>query len=137
MQTVEIWTDGACSGNNKPGKQPGGWGVVMLWGTRVKEMCHGHPRTTSNRMELAAVYMAIRALKCPCIVRLYTDSQNVIGWLSQGWKRKDPGVRQMCEAIDKAVRAGGHRVQFVKVKGHSGDPMNDRADLLATRAVPQ
>jgi ribonuclease HI len=134
---VTIYTDGACSGNNRPGKQPGGWGVVLMCGNRYKELSGGHPRTTSNRMELVAIYQAIRALKGPASIMLHTDSQNAIGWLSLNWKRKDPGVRQICGAIDRAIAAGGHKVQFVKVKAHSGDTMNERVDGLSVAAIPR
>ena len=134
MSKVTIHTDGACSGN--PGK--GGWAAVLTSRGHKKEISGGNPDTTNNQMELQAVLSAIYALRRPCCdVVIVTDSQNVIGWLSQGWKRKNPQIRALCEQIEAAIRTGCHEVSFEKVKGHSGHEFNERADQLAREAIPQ
>lgn len=137
---VVIYTDGACSGN--PG--PGGWGAVMMWGDTVKEIYGGEPVTTNNRMELSAVIEALRALNRPCAVTLHVDSTYVMhgitrwmaGWKRNGWltgERKPVKNRELWEALD--VEVARHDVRWVWVKGHAGDPGNERADALANRGV--
>ncbi len=137
MQVVDVYTDGACSGN--PG--PGGWGVTLTYGAHVKELHGGEPTdTTNNRMELTAAIQALEALTRPSIVRLHTDSTYVRngitkwlpGWRSNGWKTKD---RQPVKNADLWQRLSDavarHTVEWLWVKGHAGDPGNERADALA------
>jgi ribonuclease HI len=137
---VEIWTDGACSGN--PG--PGGWGAVLRSGEYEKEMSGAEALTTNNRMELMAAIEALGALKRPSSVRLHTDSTYVKdgltkwihGWKRNGWKTagKDPVKNQeLWQALEAA--AARHQVEWVWVKGHAGDEMNERADGLARKAA--
>ena len=129
---VTIHTDGACSGN--PG--PGGWSAILTCGEHQKEISGGEPETTNNRMELTAVLKGLHALTKPCQVTIVTDSQNVIGWLSMGWKRNKPEIRQLCAEIDLVVASKQLTISYEKVKGHSGHPMNERADQLAVAAIP-
>jgi ribonuclease HI len=136
LSRVEIWTDGACSGN--PG--PGGWGAILRSGERVKELSGGEPMTTNNRMELMAAISALEALKRPCGVDLHTDSQylkgGVTGWI-HGWKRngwrtadKKPVKNEdLWRRLDEATAR--HEIEWLWVKGHAGDEMNERADELA------
>ena len=140
MDSIEIFTDGACKGN--PG--PGGWGAVLVSGSHEKELCGGAPDTTNNRMELTAVIEALNALKRPCTVVLHTDSQYVQkgitewieGWKARGWKTaakapvKNADLWQALDAIQ--VR---HRIDWRWVKGHAGHEGNERADRLANRGV--
>ncbi len=137
---VSIWTDGACSGN--PG--PGGWGVVMRYGEREKELKGGEPLTTNNRMELTAAIEALESLKRPCAVTVHTDSQyvrgGVTGWM-QGWKRngwrtadKKPVKNEdLWRRLDAA--AARHEVDWLWVRGHAGDVQNERADRLAREGM--
>lgn len=137
MKSITIYTDGACSGN--PG--PGGWGAVLMYGTAHKEMSGGEPATTNNRMEMMAVIAALESLTQTCHVKLHSDSAYVIncfkqrwhekwsrnGWLTSGKKpveNKDLWQR-MIKVVDR------HEVEWIKVKGHSGDEWNDRCDELA------
>lgn len=129
-------TDGACSGN--PG--PGGWSIVFsVEGAVVGEFAGSEDNTTNNRMELTAVREAIRCAPGQVVVEIVTDSKNVIGWLSEGWKRNNPGIATLCQEIDahRAARAtaNGGPVRFKHVRGHNGDPLNERADELATGAI--
>ena len=137
---VEIYTDGACSGN--PG--PGGWGAVMRYGAHEKELCGGEAETTNNRMEMMAVIKALSALKKASVVALYTDSKYVMdgitkwvpGWKARGWKTADkkPVKNQdLWEQIDALVQK--HDVTFHWVKGHAGHPENERVDQLARDAI--
>ena len=133
---VEIWTDGACSGN--PG--PGGWGAILRFGDREKDINGGEPMTTNNRMELMAAIMALETLTRPCAIDLYTDSQYVRGgvtswikgWKARGWRTADRKPVKNVELWQRleAVEAR-HEVAWHWVKGHSGDEMNERADALA------
>ena len=132
MLHVDIYTDGACSGN--PG--PGGWGAVLVCGERRKELSGGKLGVTNNLMEVLAVFKALEALRVPCDVTVYTDSRNVVGWLQDGWRRNNLLIRQICATIDLLIAAAGHTVKFEWVKGHAGDPENERADRLATAAIP-
>ena len=140
MSQVDAYTDGACRGN--PG--PGGWGVVLRASGAQKEMFGGEPATTNNRMEMLAAITALETLKQPCEVRLYTDSQYVLkgmtewlgGWKARGWKTADcKPVKNvdLWQRLEQAAAA--HRVQWVWVRGHDGNPGNELADQLANRGV--
>jgi ribonuclease HI len=140
-QHVVIYTDGACKGN--PG--PGGWGAWLRWGTIEKELWGGEPLTTNNRMELMAVIQALGILKKPCKVLIYTDSQYVrkgmtewiSGWVARGWRTADKKPVKNAELWQQLQQAvNQHQVEWRWVKGHSGDPGNERADGLANRGVP-
>jgi len=144
LNHVEIHTDGACKGN--PG--PGGWGVLLRSGTFEKELFGGELGTTNNRMELTAVIEALTALKRPCHVSLYLDSQYVRkgitewihGWKAKGWRTasKEPVKNvELWQRLDDLVAHGGHKIEWHWVRGHSGDPGNERADALANRGVEQ
>ncbi len=139
-QGVEIWTDGACSGN--PG--PGGWGAVLRFGAAEKELSGGEADTTNNRMELLAAICALEALTRPCQVDLTTDSQYVrkgmtewlAGWKAKGWKTasKQPVKNQdLWQRLD-ALNAK-HDVRWHWVKGHAGHPENERCDELARAEI--
>jgi len=139
-EPIEIFTDGACSGN--PG--PGGWGAILRTGAHEKEIWGGEPHTTNNRMELVAVIRALELLKRPVAARVHTDSQYVQkgisewihGWKARGWKTaaKAPVKNEdLWRALDQAASA--HQVQWVWVRGHSGHPENERADALARKGV--
>lgn len=138
--TVVIYTDGACKGN--PG--PGGWGALLQFGDVEKEIYGGEAATTNNRMELMAAIEALRSLKRPCTVKLYTDSnyvkRGVTEWLSawkgRGWRTQagDPVKNvDLWQALDEARK--GHTVEWLWVKGHNGDPGNERADALARKGI--
>ncbi len=142
MNSVVIYTDGACKGN--PG--PGGWGVVLRSGAQQKELSGGELNTTNNRMEMMAVIQALQALKRPCAVTLYLDSEYVrkgitewlAGWKARGWKTaaKQPVKNvDLWQQLDQLVASGGHRIEWRWVKGHAGDPGNERADALANEGV--
>ena len=144
MNAIEIYTDGACKGN--PG--PGGWGVLLRSGPTVKELYGGERETTNNRMELMAVIQALEALKRPCNVTLYLDSQYVLkgitewlpGWKAKGWKTasKQPVKNQeLWQRLDALLQGSGHEVDWRWVRGHNGDPGNERADALANMGVTQ
>lgn len=133
---VEIWTDGACSGN--PG--PGGWGAILRFGDHEKDINGGEPMTTNNRMELMAAIMALETLTRPCAIDLYTDSQYVRGgvtswikgWKARGWRTADRKPVKNVELWQRLEAAEArHEVAWHWVKGHSGDEMNERADALA------
>jgi len=137
---VVIYTDGACKGN--PG--PGGWGVFLKSGDNEKELCGGEAHTTNNRMELMAVIEALNALKRTCQVILYTDSNYVRqgittwihSWKAKGWKTADKKPvknEDLWKALDEAAKR--HKVDWRWVKGHAGDPGNERADMLANKGV--
>ncbi len=138
-KTVEIFTDGACSGN--PG--PGGWGVLLRYDGVEKEMSGGENPTTNNRMELMAAIMGLESLMRPSRVRLYTDSQYVQkgisewlpGWIRRGWKTADKKPvknAELWKRLDEARK--GHQVEFVWVRGHNGHLENERVDRLAVEA---
>ena len=121
-------TDGACSGN--PG--PGGWAAILIDESGHETVLRGHvERTTNNQMELMAVLEGLKALPGPCMLTIQTDSRNVIGWLSEGWKRKVQAIRELCEAIEQECEHGDHIYRFEYVRGHSGDPLNERANAIA------
>jgi ribonuclease HI len=143
VNKVVIYTDGACKGN--PG--PGGWGVFLKSGVHEKELWGGEAVTTNNRMELMAVIEALSALKRPCEVMLFLDSEYVRkgitewihGWKAKGWKTaaKQPVKNaDLWQRLDALVSGGGHKIEWKWVKGHAGDPGNERADSLANRGVP-
>ena len=142
MNEVVIYTDGACKGN--PG--PGGWGTWLKSGATEKDLFGGELDTTNNRMELTAVIEGLAALKRPCKVLLYLDSQYVRkgitewirGWKAKGWMTasKQPVKNvELWQRLDKLVAEGGHQIEWRWVKGHSGDPGNERADMLANKGV--
>ncbi len=133
---VKIWTDGACSGN--PG--PGGYGAILRFGEREKELSGGESATTNNRMELMAAIVALEALTRPCAVDLHTDSQYVrngvtqwiAGWKARGWKTADRKPVKNVELWRRLEEASErHDVAWYWVRGHAGDEMNERADALA------
>lgn len=142
MGTVEIWTDGACSGN--PG--PGGWGAILRYGDTLRELSGAERDTTNNRMELQAAIAALEALKRPCRIVLTTDSQYVkggitgwiFGWKRNGWKTADKKPVKnvdLWQALDEAIKP--HNVEWKWVKGHAGHAMNERADELARAAIAE
>jgi ribonuclease HI len=142
MNPVVIYTDGACKGN--PG--PGGWGVLLRSGATEKELFGGELGTTNNRMELMAVIQALSALKRPCDVTLYLDSQYVLkgitewlpGWKAKGWRTaaKAPVKNvELWQRLDTLVQEGGHAIDWRWVRGHNGDAGNERADQLANMGV--
>lgn len=134
---VEIFTDGACSGN--PG--PGGYGAILKYGEHIKELSGGEEQTTNNRMELTAVITALEALKEPCLVILTTDSKYVVdgiekgwakSWRENGWKKKDKKPALNPDLWGKLLDLlEVHEVKFNWVKGHAGHPENERCDELA------
>tara|TARA_B100000459_G_scaffold142638_1_gene103445 strand:+ start:572 stop:1015 length:444 start_codon:yes stop_codon:yes gene_type:complete len=138
---VEIFTDGACSGN--PG--PGGWGAILRFKDQEKELSGGAQETTNNRMELQAAIEGLRALKRPMRVAIHTDSTYVkdgitkwiVNWKWNGWKtaaKKPVKNIDLWQALDDVM--SGHHVEWHWVKGHAGHPENERADALARAAVP-
>ncbi|NKC13225.1 MAG: ribonuclease HI [Gammaproteobacteria bacterium] len=142
MQRVEIHTDGACSGN--PG--PGGWAVLLRYGEHERELSGGEARTTNNRMELMAIITGLEALLRPCDVLVRSDSRYVLdgatrwmsGWRRNGWRTAaKTAVKNddLWRRLDAAQT--GHRIEWQWVKGHSGDPDNERVDALARQAIKQ
>jgi len=140
MSEVVIYTDGACRGN--PG--PGGWGAILTVGTTERELAGAELETTNNRMELTAAIRALEALKRPVEARVYTDSQYVIkgvtewvaGWKARGWRTADKKAvknQDLWQTLD--ALAATHDLEWTWVKGHSGVPGNERADLLANQAI--
>ena len=138
MKKVELYTDGACRGN--PGR--GGWGAILVYGGREKELSGGEPMTTNNRMELMAAIAGMEALKEPCEIVLTSDSKYLTdainkGWLEswkkRGWKKADKSEVlnvELWQRIDELLSI--HKVTFVWVHGHTGHPYNERCDVLAT-----
>ncbi len=142
MKTVEIFTDGACSGN--PG--PGGWGAILRYNGTEKELYGGAAETTNNRMELMAAIQALNALKRPCKVKLHTDSryvkdgitQWIHNWKQNGWRtaaKKPVKNADLWQALDQALAR--HDVHWIWVKGHAGHAENERADELARRGTAE
>jgi len=138
--TVEIYADGACKGN--PG--PGGWGALLRSGSHVKELWGGERDTTNNRMELMAVISALAALKRPVPIKLYTDSKYVQqgistwihNWKRNGWKTSDKKPVKNADLWQQLdVLARQHQVEWIWVKGHAGNPGNEKADELANRGI--
>ena len=139
---VVIYTDGACSGT--PG--PGGWGAILMFGEKTKEICGGEPATTNNRMELMAAIQALETLTKPCKVELHTDSQYVMkgisewihSWKRRGWRTADnKPVKNddLWHRLDEARQR--HDVQWRWVKGHAGHEHNERADVLAGQGLAE
>ncbi len=139
---MTIYTDGACKGN--PG--PGGWGALLRSGPHLRELCGGERETTNNRMEMMAVIEALRSLKRPCRITLFLDSEYVRkgitewlpGWKARGWRTaaKQPVKNaDLWQILDDLVHQQGHRIDWHWVKGHAGDPGNERADALANDGV--
>ncbi|AZO78764.1 MULTISPECIES: ribonuclease HI [unclassified Bosea (in: a-proteobacteria)] len=135
-EAVEVWTDGACSGN--PG--PGGWGAILSYKGKERELSGGEALTTNNRMELMGAISALETLTRPCTVALHTDSQYlrqgitswIHGWKKNGWKtadRKPVKNEELWKRLDAALKQ--HKIEWKWVKGHAGDEMNERADALA------
>jgi ribonuclease HI len=135
-EPVEVWTDGACSGN--PG--PGGWGAILSYKGKERELSGGEALTTNNRMELMGAISALETLTRPCTVALHTDSQYlrqgitswIHGWKKNGWKtadRKPVKNEELWKRLDAALKQ--HKIEWKWVKGHAGDEMNERADALA------
>lgn len=142
MKKMQIYTDGACSGN--PG--PGGWGALLRYEGHEKELSGGHPETTNNRMEMQAVIEALQSLKSKCIIDIYTDSKYVIqgmtewleGWKRKGWKTaagKSVKNVDLWQTLELLVNQ--HHITWHWVKGHSGHDENERVDALAVAAVPR
>ena len=141
MKQVTIYTDGACSGN--PG--PGGWGAVLMFNEFRKEMSGFDPQTTNNRMELTAAIEALKALKEPCEVKLYSDSAYLVNafqqkwldnWQKRNWIKSDKKPVENQELWKELLRLTGvHAVTWIKVKGHASNRENNRCDELATGAI--
>lgn len=137
---VILYTDGACSGN--PG--PGGWGALLLWKEKEREMTGGAHDTTNNRMEMMAVIEGLKALKRPCHVKIHSDSALIVntfkkGWINswqqRGWKKsnkKPVENRDLWEKMLKAMEP--HTIEWIKVKGHADNQLNNRVDRLAVQA---
>ena len=143
MKNVEIYTDGACSGN--PG--PGGWGAVLKYGNAEKELSGSEKETTNNRMELLAPIQALQRLKEPCFVRVYSDSAYLVNafrqhwlenWVRRNWIKSDKKPvenRDLWEEILRQTKI--HHIEWIKVKGHADNPLNNRCDELATGEIKQ
>lgn len=141
MKEVTIYTDGACSGN--PG--PGGWGALLMYGDKSKEISGASKNTTNNIMEITAVLEALKLLKEECDVKLYSDSAYVVNAFNQGWiynwmknnwktSNKEP-VKNKELWVELYELTKKHKVEFIKVKGHSDNEYNNRCDFLATSAI--
>ena len=142
MKEVIIYTDGACSGN--PG--PGGFGAVLCYGDHIREISGGEENTTNQRMELLAAIVALEQLKYPCRVKLHSDSAYLINafrqnwfknWQKNGWlnSKKEPVQnRDLWERLLEL--AARHSIEWIKVKGHADDPLNNRCDELARSGIP-
>ena len=138
MKHVDIYTDGACRGN--PGK--GGWGAILVYGEREKELCGGERETTNTRMELSAVIAALSALREPCEITLTSDSKYVVdavtkgwveSWRKNGWRKADKSPALNVDLWEQLLPLlARHSVRFVWVRGHNGHPYNERCDVLAT-----
>ena len=141
MEEITIYTDGACSGN--PG--PGGWGAILMFGDYKKEISGGNKNTTNNIMELTAVIEALRLVKYPCKIKLYSDSAYVVNgflqgwiynWVKKGWKTDDnkPAKnKELWEELYNFTKI--HEIEFIKVKGHADNEFNNRCDELARSAI--
>ena len=137
MKEVTLYTDGACSGN--PG--PGGWGAILIYKDIRKEMSGGDKETTNNKMELTAAIEGLSAMKEPCKVQLYSDSKYLIdgitkgwarGWRAKGWKKSDGKPALNIDLWEKVLELDDyHEIEYIWVKGHAGNPNNERCDKLA------
>lgn len=136
---VDIWTDGGC----KPNPGPGGWAAILRFGEVTRELTGAERDTTNNRMELTAACAALEALKRPCRVTLHTDSEYVRngmerwikGWVRNNWRNAAKDPVKNYELWQRLLAAAApHEVEWLWVRGHSGNPMNERADELATQA---
>ena len=137
MKEVTLYTDGACSGN--PG--PGGWGAILIYKDYKKEMSGGEKETTNNKMELTAAIEGLRALKEPCRVKLYSDSKYLIdgitkdwarSWRAKGWKKSDGKPALNVDLWEQILELDEyHEIEYIWVKGHAGNPNNERCDRLA------
>ncbi len=137
---IEVYCDGACSGN--PG--PGGWGAILKCNGNLKEISGGECETTNNRMEITAAMEALRSLKKPCRVVFFTDSTYLLrgatewlpDWKRRNWKRKEGKLANidLWKALDEHL--GKHAIEWVWVKGHAGNRFNEKADELARKAIP-
>lgn len=143
MKRVDIFTDGACSGN--PG--PGGFGAILKYGSAEKKLSRGYASTTNNRMELMAAIEALTLLKEPCEVTLYSDSKYLVdavtkgwvyGWKKKNWKKSDGKMALNVDLWERLLcLLGQHEVAFVWVKGHNGHPENEECDRLAVAAYQE
>lgn len=143
MQHVEIYTDGACSGN--PG--PGGYGTVLIYGDHIKEMSGAYNNTTNNRMEIIAAIEGLKTLKRPCRVTLYSDSQYLVNAMTKGWVEKWRSNNWMRNKTERAKNVDlwmqlmelvkEHQVTWVWVKGHADNKWNNRCDQLAVSAIKE
>jgi len=141
LKSVTIYTDGACSGN--PG--PGGWAAILMYGDREKVLTGYEESTTNNRMELSAVIFALKALKEPCLVDIYTDSAYcinafrggwLINWQLNGWKNANKEEVKNRDLWEEMIAlTGKHKIKWHKVKGHSDNELNNRCDMLAREAI--
>jgi ribonuclease HI len=141
MKEVVIYTDGGC----RPNPGPGGYGIILMFGEHRRELCGGYRKTTNNRMELLAAIHGLEALKEPCRVRLFSDSQYVVNgimkgwaqrWRSNGWRRSNKESAENPDLWDRLlILCDRHAVQFEWVRGHSGHKENERCDALATASV--
>ncbi|MEX0906042.1 MAG: ribonuclease HI [Balneolaceae bacterium] len=139
LPEVKLYTDGACSGN--PG--PGGWGALLIWNGKEKEISGGEPHTTNNRMEMKAVIEGLRSLNKPCRVKIHSDSALIINaftkgwirnWQRKNWRKADKKPVENKELWEEIVKEmARHRVEWIKVKGHSNNRLNNRVDELAVR----
>lgn len=137
MKEVTLYTDGACSGN--PG--PGGWGAILIYKDYKKEMSGGDKETTNNKMELTAAIEGLKALKEPCRVKLYSDSKYLIdgitkdwarSWRAKGWKKSDGKPALNVDLWEQILELDEyHEIEYIWVKGHAGNPNNERCDRLA------
>jgi ribonuclease HI len=136
---VEIWTDGGC----KPNPGPGGWAAILKFRGTVRELSGGEAETTNNRMELTAAAAALEALKRPCVIKLHTDSEYVkngitrwhTGWVRKNWRTAGGDPVKNMELWRRLLDAAKpHTIDWRWVRGHAGDVMNERADMLATQA---
>lgn len=144
LKKVDLYTDGACSGN--PG--PGGWAAILIYKGTERELAGGEPETTNNRMELTAVVEGLRALKEPCSVTIYSDSKYVVdalqkgwakSWRSKNWRRADgkPALNEDLWAQLLELLESGHSARYIWVKGHDGNELNERVDKLAVSNIPK
>ena len=143
MKEVILYTDGACSGN--PG--PGGWGALLIWNGTEKELSGGEPNTTNNRMEMTAIIEGLRALKEECHVKIHSDSALIINafnqhwitnWQKRGWKKSNKKPVENQDLWKEMLRVmSPHKVDWIKVKGHSTNELNNRVDRIAVAATKQ